>query len=313
MGARKVALVGIGKIARDQHIPAINASPDWKLAATVSRHASVESIEAFSDLDEMLSARPDIDVVSLCVPPAPRFELAAAALRANRHVMLEKPPGATLSECHALAQMADSAGVSVFATWHSREAAMVDAARHWLLNKKISHIEMQWKEDVRYWHPGQDWVFDPGGMGVFDPGINGLSILTKILPETIHISRATLNFPKNRQTPIAAQLELFYPGASNCIASMDWLQKGDPIWSIFVQTDAGLLTLENGGANMLVDGEEIEVSDTSAALSGEYPRLYNQMKKLVVNRQSEMDLRPMYLVADAFAIAARKTVPEFDW
>ena len=33
----KVALVGIGKIALDQHVPALTASPDWELAATVSR------------------------------------------------------------------------------------------------------------------------------------------------------------------------------------------------------------------------------------------------------------------------------------
>ena len=34
----KIALVGIGKIAVDQHVPAIAGSPDWELAATVSRH-----------------------------------------------------------------------------------------------------------------------------------------------------------------------------------------------------------------------------------------------------------------------------------
>lgn len=38
----KIALVGIGKIALDQHVPALAASPDWDLAATVSRHGKVE-------------------------------------------------------------------------------------------------------------------------------------------------------------------------------------------------------------------------------------------------------------------------------
>jgi D-galactose 1-dehydrogenase len=33
----KLALVGIGKIAVDQHVPALRASADWELAATVSR------------------------------------------------------------------------------------------------------------------------------------------------------------------------------------------------------------------------------------------------------------------------------------
>ena len=38
-----VALIGIGKIAIDQHVPAIAASPDFSLAATASRHGSVRN------------------------------------------------------------------------------------------------------------------------------------------------------------------------------------------------------------------------------------------------------------------------------
>ena len=47
----KIALVGIGKIALDQHVPAIAASPDWELAATVSRNGRVEGVQAFTDFD----------------------------------------------------------------------------------------------------------------------------------------------------------------------------------------------------------------------------------------------------------------------
>ena len=43
MTRTKVALVGIGKIALDQHVPALNASPDFELAATVSRSGKAPS------------------------------------------------------------------------------------------------------------------------------------------------------------------------------------------------------------------------------------------------------------------------------
>jgi D-galactose 1-dehydrogenase len=43
-------------------------------------------------------------------------------------------------------------------------------------------VNVIWREDVRVWHPGQDWIWQPGGLGVFDPGINALSIITHILP-----------------------------------------------------------------------------------------------------------------------------------
>ncbi|OYW55647.1 MAG: D-galactose 1-dehydrogenase, partial [Rhodobacterales bacterium 12-65-15] len=87
-----IALVGIGKIALDQHVPAINASPDWTLAASVSRNGSVPGVQSFTTIEAMLDARPDIPVVSLALPPVPRFAYAVAALQAGRHVMLEKPP-----------------------------------------------------------------------------------------------------------------------------------------------------------------------------------------------------------------------------
>ena len=102
----KIALVGIGKIALDQHVPAIAASKDWELVATVSRKGTVDGIESFSDFATFLTARPDITVVSLCMPPVPRYPYAEAALKAGRHVMLEKPPGATLAEVHALTALA---------------------------------------------------------------------------------------------------------------------------------------------------------------------------------------------------------------
>ena len=67
-----ICLVGIGKIAGDQHVPSSNASDDWALAATVSRAGTVDGVQSFTDFDQMLAERPDIPVISLCLPPVPR-------------------------------------------------------------------------------------------------------------------------------------------------------------------------------------------------------------------------------------------------
>ena len=217
-----IALVGIGKIALDQHVPALAASGDWTLAASVSRHGTVDGIEAFTDLETMLAARPEIGTVSLCLPPVPRFAAAQSVLRAGRHLMLEKPPGATLAEVHILQDMARAQGVSLFATWHSRMAHGVAAARRWLVGRTIHEGRITWREDVRKWHPGQDWIFEAGGMGVFDPGINALSILTEILPQPVHLTDAQLDFPANRQAPIAARLTLSH----GIEADFDFRQQG---------------------------------------------------------------------------------------
>lgn len=85
-----ICLVGIGKIAVDQHVPAIANSPDWTLAATVSRAGTVDGVPSYSDFDAMLVERDDIRTVSLCLPPVPRYDYAVRAIAAGRNVMLEK-------------------------------------------------------------------------------------------------------------------------------------------------------------------------------------------------------------------------------
>lgn len=308
---RKIALVGIGKIACDQHVPAIAASPDWHLAATVSRRGTVDSVDAYTALADMLTARPDIEVVSLCLPPVPRFDAAAAALAAGRHVMLEKPPGATLAECHTLAAIARAQGVSLYATWHSREADRVADAKAWLARRRLTRLTITWKEDVRRWHPGQAWIWEPGGLGVFDPGINALSILTEILPDPLHLTNATLEVPDNCQAPIAAALDFHHPHGATVTAVFDWRQEGDQIWTIEAETDRGRLCLYDGGARMTVDGQSFGSAQGDTALAGEYPRLYANMARLVDAGGIDMDLAPMCLVADAFLLGRRVAVAPF--
>ncbi|MFZ2102717.1 MAG: Gfo/Idh/MocA family oxidoreductase [Oricola sp.] len=314
MMSMKIALAGIGKIARDQHVPSIAASPDWELAATVSRHGTVKGVEGFADLDTLLAARPDIGVISLCMPPVPRFDYAARAIKAGCHVMLEKPPGATLSECHALEKMAREAGVTIYATWHSREAARVAAAKAWLHDKTLRRLTVTWKEDVRRWHPRQEWIWQAGGLGVFDPGINALSIVTEILPVPIHLAAAVLEFPENRDTPIAASLGFAHPGGADVSAVFDWRQDGDQVWTIEAVTDAGIMVLSEGGARLAIDGKELDDENDchGSPLQGEYPRLYANMAALVRRGGIDMDLAPMAHVADAFLLGRRVAVEPFN-
>ncbi|MCP6623380.1 Gfo/Idh/MocA family oxidoreductase, partial [Klebsiella pneumoniae] len=96
-------LVGMGKIAHDQHVPAIAGNPAFELVATVSRSPNgVEGVPHFHDIDELAKSDITVDAVALCTPPQVRHAIAAAALENNWHVFLEKPPGATLAEVAVL-------------------------------------------------------------------------------------------------------------------------------------------------------------------------------------------------------------------
>lgn len=306
MSRIRIGLVGVGKIARDQHLPVIAANPDYQLVAVVSRHGQVEGAVNFPTLDAMLDGVGDIDAISLCTPPQPRHALARRALEAGKHVMLEKPPGATLTEVHDLIDLAREKGVALLATWHSRYAPAVEPAKAWLAGKKLIRVHVSWKEDVRHWHPGQEWIWEPGGLGVFDPGINALSIITHILPNALIVDRAVLEVPDNRQAPIAAKLEMHDHQGLPVTAEFDWRQTGPQTWDIVVETDQGTLTLSRGGAVMSIDGQpQVEQQEQ------EYASLYALFAQLVAERRVDADLAPLRIVADAFLTGRWVRVGDF--
>jgi D-galactose 1-dehydrogenase len=306
-GNIKLGLAGVGKIARDQHIPSLDRTPGIELAAAASRNAAVDGVANFETLDAMLAGAPDIDAVALCTPPHVRQALATTALSAGKHVLLEKPPGATLAEIEPLIALAKAKGVTLFATWHSRFASAVEPARVFLADAKVQSVKIEWKEDVRHWHPGQDWIWEPGGLGVFDPGINALSMVTSILPDPFFLTASTLEFPANRAQPIAATLAFTDAKGTKIDAVFDWRQTGPQTWDVTVETDKGVLVLSKGGSEMRIDGTVVPMPPEA-----EYDGIYARFVELVRSGQSDVDVSPLRHVADAFMLGRRLTVDAFD-
>ena len=302
-----MALVGIGKIARDQHIPAITANPDFSLVAAVSRHGKVDGVPNFADFDTFLAEGPQA-AVALCTPPDIRLEISLKAIAAGRDLLIEKPPAATLGEIETIIGAARDAGVVLFATWHSRFAPAVARARAWIAGRTVTKITITWREDVRRWHPNQAWIWQPGGFGVFDPGINALSILTEILPGAIHVNSAELEVPSNAFTPIAARLVMTGVmtgrGAIPVTADFDWRQEGPQTWDIEVQAGPERLKLRMGGARLAIDGAEVDVDAEQ-----EYPEIYRRFARLVATRTSDADITPLRIVADA-CLKGRQTATD---
>jgi predicted dehydrogenase len=300
-----IGLVGLGKIARDQHVPALAANSTFRLLAGASPRSKLAGLTCYPTIQALLTEVPAITAVALCTSPQARFEAAAYALEHGRHVLLEKPPGITISEVIALSRVAERQGVTLFASWHSRYGRAVETAKSWLAGKTLRGVTVHWKENVREWHPGQAWIWLAGGLGVFDPGINALSILTRILPGTLRLKDAELSYPSNCETPIAAHMALDSNGTAVRM-ELDFLHTGTPSWNIHVDTDGGELGLLAGGSIMEVDGRAF---DTPAI--AEYPALYAHFADLVHNGASDVDLSPLQLVADAFLCGRRTTVEAF--
>lgn len=303
----RIALIGLGKIARDQHLPSLLANADFALAATVDPAAAgVDGVPHFASFDDLVASELEVDALALCTPPQFRGAIARRAIAWGKHLLLEKPPAASLGEIAAISAHARDHGTVLFTAWHSRFASGVAPAREWLAGRLIDHVGIVWREDVHKWHPRQAWIWEPGGLGVFDPGINALSIATAIIPGAMTVEQADLEVPANRAMPIAARLRLQCAAGAQVDAEFDWRQTGPQTWDITIATDAGTLVLRNGGAVLALPGE-----DEQRFEDREYPALYEHFAGLIQRGESDADATPLQLVADSFSLARRSVAEEF--
>ncbi|KAH8647352.1 NAD binding Rossmann fold oxidoreductase [Xylariales sp. PMI_506] len=110
----EVGIIGYGSSARTFHIPFIQASPAFRLHSILQRHSKLQKPDAAKDLlnvrvyrslDDLLQDD-QVQVVIITTPPASHLDLATAALKANKHVVVEKPFTPTFAEAQELVSLA---------------------------------------------------------------------------------------------------------------------------------------------------------------------------------------------------------------
>ena len=139
----------------------------------------------------------------------------------------------------------------------------------------------------------------------------GDSILTDILPAPVFVRSADLHVPANRDTPIAATLEMSAAAGSRIgrvTADFDFLQQGEQTWSIVIDTADGRLDLTHGGTRLMVDGAPVMAEPDT-----EYQRIYRHFHRLIGDGASGVDGRPLSLVADACMVGRWHRTDAFDW
>lgn len=296
----RLGLVGYGKIARDQHLPAIAQDPRFELAA-IADPAHAGPVASFADVGALLAGS-SVDAVVLCQPPAHRFAAAMCAIQAGKHVFLEKPPGTTVGEVRHLLQAARHQGVTLYTAWHSRMAPGVRRLKALLDGARVDRIDIVWREDVDVWHPGQRWLGEQQGFGVFDPGINALSILTDLLAQPPRIVDATLDIPDNWAVPVAARLRMATTCNAPIDADFDFREKGEERWEIRVESSTGTFDLRAGGARLTHNEVTLELP-----ANREYADLYAAFASLIARGDCDVDVSPLDLVADAWLTGTRRS------
>ncbi|MDO4263321.1 MAG: oxidoreductase [Deinococcus sp.] len=117
--AIRTALLGYGSVGQVVHVPLLRALPEFELVAAASRNpqtpAALPEAQVFATPRALLDGS-DAELVVIATPNRTHFALAHAALRAGRHVLVEKPFALTSAEAQALITLAAEQGLvlSVF-------------------------------------------------------------------------------------------------------------------------------------------------------------------------------------------------------
>jgi D-galactose 1-dehydrogenase len=308
--AISIGIVGLGQIARKRHMPAITADADFTLAglADLGGGETIAGLPIYTDHHAMFAACAP-DAVAICTPPAARFAIARDALLSGKHVLLEKPPAATMGEAEALVELAARCGRVVYASWHSQCNRAVEAARLFLADKHLARLRVDWHEDFRRYHPDQDWIWQVDGLGVFDMAINALSVVSRLFAAPPFVKSAELHIAVNHAAPLAAMIRFgTLDGAGPLELHANWGHVGPDQRELHITTRCGHeVALLDSGGSLVIDGQ-VTVQESRE----EYPMLYTRFAELVLSGQSEADLTPLQMTLDALALGKRVALPRFE-
>jgi predicted dehydrogenase len=195
----RLGLIGYGYAGKTFHAPLICATPGLELAAIASRdaakvHANLPHIRVH-DTPAALIADDSVDVVVIATPNDTHAPLAAAALKAGKHVVIDKPMALDLAEARALLALADQSPghLSVFHNrrWDSDYLAVKQAIDAGTIGEVMhfeSHIDRyrpavrdRWRESAG---PGAGIWYDLG------PHLVDQALQLFGLPERVHAGLA---------------------------------------------------------------------------------------------------------------------------
>lgn len=120
----RVGIIGFGLAGQTFHAPLVRSTPGLQITAVASSgpdkvHAALGGAVTVLADPRALATSELVDLVVVASPNATHFELAALALEAGKHVVVDKPFAATVDEARRLAAMADARGV-LLSVFHNR-------------------------------------------------------------------------------------------------------------------------------------------------------------------------------------------------
>ena len=165
----KFAVVGQGHIGK-RHAEMIRRNADSELVAVCDilpkEKVGLADIKEpfFSNIDDLLSSGLDFDVINICSPNGCHFEQTMKSLKAQKHVVLEKPIALTKNEAEQILFTSLEVSRHVFCVMQNRYSPPSVWLKEITDNKTLGDIFMvkldcYWNRDDRYYKKG-NWHGD---------------------------------------------------------------------------------------------------------------------------------------------------------
>lgn len=250
----RLGLIGCGAIARRSHIPAFKNCDDVEVVAFASRSpASAE--KAASEwgrgvvLDDWRDVviRDDVDAVDICSPNAFHRKQAVAAMRAGKHVLVEKPMAHKLRDADKMITAAQAADVVLHVAHNMRYLPALVGAREAVGEiGEISSVRIAFGHSgPRDWAPDATWFFDAeasGGGALIDLGIHAIDLVRYVTSLDV-TDVAAMTVGRDAVEDAAHVIMRFDSGAvGNLHAS--WVSRPAPDFSLAVFGAEGTLRLD---------------------------------------------------------------------
>ncbi|ONI78537.1 hypothetical protein BWI15_01320 [Kribbella sp. ALI-6-A] len=196
----RFAVVGCGVIGR-HHAAVITGRPDAELAAVVDpvpsaadELAAQYGVTAYNDLGDVL-ARDDIDGVALCTPSGDHAEQAVLALRAGKHVVIEKPLDVDLVAAARLAEVANRSTASATVISQHRFDPATEVVRAAVESGKLGRLtsavaSVAWWRSQSYYDSGawRGTKAHDGGGALINQSIHTIDLLIWLLGDPVEVT-----------------------------------------------------------------------------------------------------------------------------
>ena len=257
MNAVRFALVGAGNIAKI-YAAAFAVIPDAKVTVVCNRTEAAGralaqqcGAEWVADFHEAVR-RDDVDAVVVATPSGTHADIAVAAAKAGKHLLVEKPLDITLARVDSIIHAAEEAGVVLacvfplrFAEGPQRAKAALEAGR--LGRLTLADVYVKWYRPQSYYDGSWRGTYKlDGGGALMNQAIHNIDLIQWLVGSVASVVGRTSTLAHVMETEDTASALLTYDnGALGVIQGATSCWPGDPA-RVELHGDRGTIVLEEG-------------------------------------------------------------------